>query len=472
MGYPSSIFVDTARAEALTCAICLDVLEAAVSVCTEGHRYCRACASDVARCPECQEDIQQPHRLRDLNDEISQMRVSCEPLEAPIPRCAWVGLLRDRHSHCTTCSTFSLRQQLQQTREQLRASQAALEDAREQLARQEHHAGAQAGVQVQVQVQPQRADARPPGPLLLGETPVAPPLPPQPPQPRPPPCTTVDAESFASLDTNIFHINPWIQSGKRQNHCFGSFIRASAVNFGAFPLTHVSGPLHASGAPYSELREAIKQDLMNASEDVTKPIAQRRYPAEYYRQTNDPDDFGLETLQMYRVKGNKAGAEATQNALYYGKVRVGDYFIMRHRYDDCPFVPSFLRNLPGGYPNGGVYVIGRVTGRIATGSDQDAEISKLLSRQIEKLWCRDFYPVTFSKLGLLADLDAATQKYLSKICVATMMQVFKPTGTTDANAARRHRDQLWKNATTTISPSDFPENYEIHRFGARATAEE
>ena len=295
---------------------------------------------------------------------------------------------------------------------------------------------------------------------------VSPPPPPPPPLPLPA-ANGPDAESFTSLDTRIFHLNPWIQSKQRENQCFGPFIRASAVNFGAFPLTSTSSPLHASGAPYAELRAAILDDLLNAADDVTLPSAQRRYPAEYYRRTNDPEDFGLETLEMY-AQGNKGkvGAEATQNALYYGKVRVGDYFIMRHRYADCKFLPNFLRSLPGGYPEGGVYVIGRVTGPIAIGSREDAQISKLLSRQIEKLWCRDFYPVTFTKLGKLADLDAATQKYLNKICVATIMQIFSPTGTTEASAARRHRGQLWRNATTRITPSDFPEDHEIHRYGA------
>ena len=286
---------------------------------------------------------------------------------------------------------------------------------------------------------------------------------PLPPLPLPQP--TNNLESFASLETNIFHLNPWIQSKKREkeNHCFGPFIRASAVNFGAFPLTSTSAPLHASGAPYAQLRVVILEDLMNAAAD---PMSKRRYPDEYYRRTSDPDDFGLETLEMYAGNKRKASTEATQNALYYGKVRIGDYIIMRHCYANCKYLPNFLSSLPGGYPEGGVYVIGRVTGPIAIGSREDVEISKLLSRQIEKLWCRDFYPVTFAKLGKIADLDAATQKYLSKICVATMMQVFSPTGTTDASAARRHRQQLWRNATTKITPADFPEDYEIYRYGA------
>ena len=51
---------------------------------------------------------------------------------------------------------------------------------------------------------------------------------------------------------------------------------------------------------------------------------------------------------MY-AQGNKgkASTEATQNALYYGKVRVGDYIIMRHCYADCKFLPNFLNSLSG-----------------------------------------------------------------------------------------------------------------------------
>ena len=272
------------------------------------------------------------------------------------------------------------------------------------------------------------------------------------------------SDAFRSLERKVFHLNPWIQSKKKDNQCFGPFIRESAVNFGSFPLTATTKPLLAMGpAGYGQLRQAIKDDLMSAADD--RPHG-GRYPNAYYRSTGDEEDFGLESLRRFQIDGAKAGAEATQMALYCSKVEVGDFFIMRHCYEECPYLPSFLANMHGGYPKKGVYAIGRVTRRIAPDSAEDARLGQKFSSQIESLWARDFHRVTFDRLGKLGDLHEDTQKYLSKICVATIMQVCSPTGNTSAVNAKRLRDDLWRNAKISISPEDFPENHVISRYGA------
>ena len=133
MGYPDHIFLDEARADALTCGICLDVLEAAVSVCEEGHRYCRACVADLSQCPECRLGVVQLHRLREVNEEISGMRVFCEHPGLEAPRCTWEGPLRDRQVHCTTCPSVGLRQQLEASRTLLHNTHRELQNVQNEL---------------------------------------------------------------------------------------------------------------------------------------------------------------------------------------------------------------------------------------------------------------------------------------------------------------------------------------------------
>lgn len=135
MGYPIEVFVDRDRAEQLTCGICFDVLESAVSVCEEGHRYCRGCVADLERCPECRVDMGLAHRARDVNLEIAAMQARCEPEDVAGPRCPWQGPLGERQAHCASCPTVMLRRQVVDLRGQLQAAQAAQAQARAARAR-------------------------------------------------------------------------------------------------------------------------------------------------------------------------------------------------------------------------------------------------------------------------------------------------------------------------------------------------
>ena len=124
MGFPVEVFIDQDHAKQLTCAICLDVFDTAVSICEVGHHYCRACVADVERCPECRADVELLHRVPRLNQEIAAMQVRCEPEDVAAPRCSWQGALSERQAHCTSCPTFILRRQVVDLQRQLQAAQA------------------------------------------------------------------------------------------------------------------------------------------------------------------------------------------------------------------------------------------------------------------------------------------------------------------------------------------------------------
>ena len=158
-------------------------------------------------------------------------------------------------------------------------------------------------------------------------------------------------------------------------------------------------------------------------------------------------------LHDFRENKARATTEATQNATYYGRVKVGSYIVMRHCYATCPHVPGFLANMPGGFPKKGVYSIGVVTGALSAQKKRMPEISEIDDR--------DYWPVNFFKLGMMADLADETRNYFSKVCVSTMSPVCGVTDSTDASLAKRRRSDIWRNATVHISPENFPERHEL-----------
>lgn len=112
-GYKTSIFVSQPVDESYLCPICMDVLRNAVSVCSEGHLFCKACISSAVqrtgRCPLCRSKIKACnfHKVRLLNDAISQFVVKCETsrtYNGYTETCPWTGPLRDlaehRNHHC------------------------------------------------------------------------------------------------------------------------------------------------------------------------------------------------------------------------------------------------------------------------------------------------------------------------------------------------------------------------------------
>ena len=114
-------------------------------------------------------------------------------------------------------------------------------------------------------------------------------------------------------------------------------------------------------------------------------------------------------------------AEAAQSAAWFLKVKVGDLIIMRHMYDKCPVLPDFLRTLDEGtYPEGGVYSIVRITEAPIPNSTCDG----IPDTEFGPKWNHSYCKTKPEGMGMIRDLDDATRRYLTKICVATMA-IFK-----------------------------------------------
>ena len=115
------------------------------------------------------------------------------------------------------------------------------------------------------------------------------------------------------------------------------------------------------------------------------------------------------------------------------------------------------------YPEKGVYVLGVVTKVVPP--DDAAAVGELRTRfdgQIMKIWAQDFICVDFCKLGKIADLQPATQRYLGQICQSTLQSICNVTKATNETMATSYRADLLRNATIRISPADFPEKHMIY----------
>ena len=136
-GFPSNIFVTTPQ-ENLECSICLDVKRDPVSLCQEGHTFCRDCITRARnsasfKCPTCRESIPAGAlytKNRTEKQIIEQLITKCEyatpqssaaaaPSTAsrkrtrgaasssngtqPMEFCTWTGPLDKRDAHINEC---------------------------------------------------------------------------------------------------------------------------------------------------------------------------------------------------------------------------------------------------------------------------------------------------------------------------------------------------------------------------------
>lgn len=95
----------------LICPICFDVLRDAVSVCEEGHVYCKDCVTDLARdltpqrCPECRRAITSKHKVRAVIRTVEGLITKCK-----YKNCHWTGSLVEREGHIVRCYNDTCRE--------------------------------------------------------------------------------------------------------------------------------------------------------------------------------------------------------------------------------------------------------------------------------------------------------------------------------------------------------------------------
>lgn len=83
----------------LKCAICFDILKYPVSVCGEGHTYCRECCSTLRTCPECRQQVGDVHKVRSIERKVRALRTRCGQ-----GSCDWHGTLEQRIVHLQSCT--------------------------------------------------------------------------------------------------------------------------------------------------------------------------------------------------------------------------------------------------------------------------------------------------------------------------------------------------------------------------------
>lgn len=157
-----------------------------------------------------------------------------------------------------------------------------------------------------------------------------------------------------------------------------------------------------------------------------------------------------------------AKTDAQQVALWLSTAKVGSFVIMRHEYSKCLFMPDRLKDLDGKYI-GQVYVIGVITKIIEPGTVEEERISTHRLREFaDEFNMHSFCLVSWQKMGFKNDLSDTTKRYVSKVCqksVNLIAEYGKAPYTIKTTPEKVRRD-LRKNATTPISPADFPERFD------------
>jgi hypothetical protein len=136
-----------------------------------------------------------------------------------------------------------------------------------------------------------------------------------------------------------------------------------------------------------------------------------------------------------------------QVALWMTEVRSGDIIIIRHTYENCPYVPTKLKTLSsnGGYKP--VYALLRVVqppaaAIVGTKTFGPTYDGLLIAGEP---WA-DVEPIG---LGFIDDLEEDTRKYLAGIIQPTIARLA-------GKCKPSHKADLLRTATIGIDPGDFP----------------
>lgn len=220
----------------------------------------------------------------------------------------------------------------------------------------------------------------------------------------------------AFMTAPFFHVNSFMSAKNQTNKGFGPFIREQV----ATPGFHAVGQNVLDMAKAGEPHEAIRSAIL--------------------------------------ARGGINGSEAGQVATWLREVKVGSYILLRHEYENCPWLPTRLKDDSGNYI-GKVYVLGRVTQVVEPNSDEERAIAASLP-EIDDEWCHTFCRVSFDKMLLKENLQPATTNYISKICQKTLSKICCEGGSWQklGTNATRVRNDIWDNATIPISSQDFVES--------------
>ncbi len=222
----------------------------------------------------------------------------------------------------------------------------------------------------------------------------------------------------AFMKNPLFHLNSFLDSEKKVNEGFSEFIREGIATPGVEPL-----PLTLDIEKIASWSEA----------ELTQTLT---------------------TL-------NNSDWDATKTAQWLKTANVGSFVVMRHEYPNCPFCPKRLINAEGKYI-GPVYVIGVITKKVVPWSTEERDIAENkmgdFSRNVRPVStvCR----VHWQKMGLKANLQESTKRYMNSICQRSFRQICKPgklfaCGATPENIRR----DLWMKATEEISSDEFPDRF-------------
>ena len=138
--------------------------------------------------------------------------------------------------------------------------------------------------------------------------------------------------------------------------------------------------------------------------------------------------------------------------MWWKKVEIGSFVVMRHEYKTCNFCPDWLKERSeetGIFEYiGPAYIIGVVTRKIKPYSAEEEYVHSQMSMPNNRLSMPNIYLVDWKRIGFKNDLEARTQKYMNCICQPTVANIcndFKRVYT-DGATAETIRQDLWNNS--------------------------
>ena len=227
------------------------------------------------------------------------------------------------------------------------------------------------------------------------------------------------------MKESLFLLNSFIDGKRKYNRGFGPFIREGIATTGKDPV----------------------------SADVAAQIIER--------------DLTKKQIAELISDGQVSKSATSQVTLWLHDMKVGSFVIMRHEYENCPFLPESLKDDNGRYI-GKVYVIGVITRTIQPGSEDEKKIAEeRISELFLSGWnTNNFCEVSWQRMGMKDCLLEGTKKYINVSCQRTLSQICGNGKKIYRNGVTADdiRKDLWKNANIPIQPEDFPEKFE-HELG-------